>query len=60
MVEGKASGVSEIGVVAIPEEGVGSPPIVDPSFVGTTITQASGSILTLHCEEVILGEDPSV
>ena len=60
LVEGKASGVGEIGVVAIPEEGVGSSPIIDPSFVGTVVTQADGSILTLHGEEVILGEDPSV
>lgn len=60
LVEGKVPGVGEIGVIVVPEEGAGSPPAVDPSFVGMTVTQAGGSVLTPHGEEVSLGEDPFV
>ena len=60
LVEGKALGVGEIRVIAVPKEEEGSPPTFDPSFMGTIVTQAGGSILTPCDEEVGLGEDPFI
>lgn len=60
LVEGKAPGVNEIGVIAIMEKEARSPLVVDPSFMGMIVTQAGGSVLTPHSEEVNLSEDPFV
>lgn len=60
LVEGKVLGADEIGVIAILEEGVSSQPTIDPSFMGMTVTQADGSVLTPRGEVVSLSEDPFV
>jgi hypothetical protein len=53
--EGEAPGVCEIEALAIPEEGVGLPLIVDP-----VAGRVGGSALVLHGEKAGPGEDPSV
>jgi hypothetical protein len=42
MVEGEAPGVIEIEVTTISEEGTGSPPAINPSFVGTAADPIGG------------------
>ena len=60
MVKGVALGVNEIEATVVLEEGAGSLPTVDPSFVGIAITQADGSVLTPCGEEISLGKNPFV
>lgn len=57
MVEGEAPGIGEIEVTVVLEEGVGSSPTVDPSFVGTIASHAGGFALIPHGEEVGLSKD---
>jgi hypothetical protein len=45
MVEGEAPGVIEIEVTTVSEEGTGSPPTVDQSFMGTVAGPIGGVCL---------------
>ena len=53
-------GVGVIRVITVLEEGAISPLGIDPSFMGMTVTQAGGSILTPCGEKDSLSKDPFI